>query len=215
MTDYLSILRQYWGYDSFRGIQQDIIESIGSGKDTLGLMPTGGGKSVTFQVPALAMDGMCLVITPLIALMKDQVRHLRVAKPHINGYNYSFSGLKTSFLYTLRDALKENPDFIKQNKADLAASLQRTIIDILMDKFGRAIKDTGIRTIAIGGGVSANSAMRAAVEDYARRHHLKAFIPKRVFTTDNAAMIAIAGHYKFLDGDFCDITAPPFQRVII
>lgn len=77
MTDYLSILRQYWGYDSFRGIQQDIIESIGSGKDTLGLMPTGGGKSVTFQVPALAMDGMCLVITPLIALMKDQVRHLR------------------------------------------------------------------------------------------------------------------------------------------
>ena len=77
MTDYLSILRQYWGYDSFRGIQQDIIESIGSGKDTLGLMPTGGGKSITFQVPALAMDGMCLVITPLIALMKDQVRHLR------------------------------------------------------------------------------------------------------------------------------------------
>ena len=77
MTDYLSILRQYWGYDSFRGIQQDIIESIGSGKDTLGLMPTGGGKSVTFQVPALAVDGMCLVITPLIALMKDQVRHLR------------------------------------------------------------------------------------------------------------------------------------------
>lgn len=77
MTDYLSILHQYWGYDSFRGIQQDIIESIGSGKDTLGLMPTGGGKSITFQVPALAMDGMCLVITPLIALMKDQVRHLR------------------------------------------------------------------------------------------------------------------------------------------
>ena len=77
MTDYLSILHQYWGYDSFRGIQQEIIESIGSGRDTLGLMPTGGGKSVTFQVPALAKDGMCLVITPLIALMKDQVRHLR------------------------------------------------------------------------------------------------------------------------------------------
>ncbi|MCR4765982.1 MAG: RecQ family ATP-dependent DNA helicase [Bacteroidaceae bacterium] len=77
MADYLSILRQYWGYDSFRGIQQDIIESIGSGKDTLGLMPTGGGKSVTFQVPALAMEGMCLVVTPLIALMKDQVKHLR------------------------------------------------------------------------------------------------------------------------------------------
>ncbi len=139
----------------------------------------------------------------------------KFAKPHVEGYNYSFSGLKTSFLYTLRDALKLNPDFIEQNKADLAASLQRTIIEILMDKFGKAIKDTGIKTIAIGGGVSANSGMRAAVEDYARRHHLKAFIPKRVFTTDNAAMIAIAGHYKFLNNDFCDITAPPFQRVII
>ena len=74
---YRDILRQYWGYDDFRGIQRDIIESIGSGKDTLGLMPTGGGKSVTFQVPALAKEGTCIVVTPLIALMKDQVRHLR------------------------------------------------------------------------------------------------------------------------------------------
>ena len=139
----------------------------------------------------------------------------KFAKPHVDGYNYSFSGLKTSFLYTLRDALKENPNFIEENKADLAASLQRTIIEILMDKFGKAIKATGIKTIAIGGGVSANSGMRAAVEDYARRHRLKAFIPKRVFTTDNAAMIAIAGHYKFLNKEFCDITAPPFQRVVI
>ena len=75
--DYKSILKQYWGYDSFRGIQEDIINSIGSGRDTLGLMPTGGGKSITFQVPALAQPGLCLVVTPLIALMKDQVRNLR------------------------------------------------------------------------------------------------------------------------------------------
>lgn len=77
MADYLKILKQYWGYDHFRGIQEDIIRSVGEGKDTLGLMPTGGGKSITFQVPALAQEGLCLVITPLIALMKDQVRNLR------------------------------------------------------------------------------------------------------------------------------------------
>ena len=139
----------------------------------------------------------------------------KFAKPHIPGYNYSFSGLKTSFLYTLRDELKINPNFIEDNKNDLAASLQKTIIDILMDKFAHAIKDTGIKTIAIGGGVSANSGVRAAVEDYARRHRLSAFIPKRTFTTDNAAMIAVAGHYRFLDHQFCDITAPPFARVTI
>ena len=139
----------------------------------------------------------------------------KFAKPHIDGYDYSFSGLKTSFLYTLRDELKKNPQFIEENKADLAASLQKTIIDILMDKFTKAIKDTGIRTIAIGGGVSANSGVRNAVADYARRHRLRAFIPKRLFTTDNAAMIAVAGHFKYQAGEFCDVTEPPFARVII
>ncbi|MBR6249189.1 MAG: tRNA (adenosine(37)-N6)-threonylcarbamoyltransferase complex transferase subunit TsaD [Muribaculaceae bacterium] len=139
----------------------------------------------------------------------------KFAKPHIDGYDYSFSGLKTSFLYTLRDELKKNPQFIEENKADLAASLQKTIIDILMDKFTKAIKDTGIRTIAIGGGVSANSGVRNAVADYARRHRLRAFIPKRLFTTDNAAMIAVAGHFKYQASEFCDVTEPPFARVII
>lgn len=139
----------------------------------------------------------------------------KFAKPHIHGYDYSFSGLKTSFLYTLRDNLKVDPDFIENNKADLAASLQKTIIDILMDKFARAVKDTGIKTIAIAGGVSANSGVRKAVDDYARRHHLKAFIPRPAFTTDNAAMIAVAGYFKYIDKDFCDITEAPYSRVII
>lgn len=139
----------------------------------------------------------------------------KFSKPHIQGYNYSFSGLKTSFLYTLRDEIKLNPNFIEENKNDLAASLQKTIIDILMDKFSKAIKDTGIKTIAIAGGVSANSGIRNAVQEYADRRHLKAFIPKRSYTTDNAAMIAVAGYYKFLDKKFCDITEPPFARVSI
>ncbi len=139
----------------------------------------------------------------------------KFAKPHIQGYDYSFSGLKTSFLYTLRDEMKLNPNFIEENKADLAASLQKTIIDVLMNKFTKAIKDTGIKTIAIGGGVSANSGVRAAVEQYCSRRRIKAFIPKRTFTTDNAAMIAVAGHFRYLDKQFCDIAAPPFSRVTI
>ena len=139
----------------------------------------------------------------------------KFAKPHIKGYNYSFSGLKTSFLYTLRDNIKLNPNFIEENKADLAASLQKTIIDTLMDKFDKAVKATGIKTVAISGGVSANSGVRAAVQQYCDRRRIKAFIPKRSFTTDNAAMIAVAGHFKFLNGETCDITAPPFARVVI
>ena len=142
-------------------------------------------------------------------------RKFRFAKPHIAGLDYSFSGLKTSFLYTLRDAIKEDAGFIEKNKADLAASLQRTIVEILMGKFALAIKQTGITTIAIAGGVSANSGVRNAVEDYAKRHRLHAFIPKRSFTTDNAAMIAVAGYFKYLDGDVCDIAAPPFSRVTV
>ena len=142
-------------------------------------------------------------------------KRFKFARPHIPGYDYSFSGLKTSFLYTLRDEMKFNPNFIEEYKADLAASLQKTIIDILMDKFGKAIKDTGIKTVAIGGGVSANSGVRAAVQQYCDRRGIKAFIPKRTFTTDNAAMIAVAGYYKFLRGETCPITAPPFARVVI
>lgn len=137
----------------------------------------------------------------------------KFAKPHIAGFDYSFSGLKTSFLYTLRDNVAIDPDFIAKNIDDLAASLQRTIIEILIDKLDKAVKATGVKTIAIGGGVSANSGIRAAVADYCERRRLNAFIPERVFTTDNAAMVAIAGYFKYLDQQFCPYDAAPFARV--
>lgn len=140
-------------------------------------------------------------------------KRFKFAKPHIPALDYSFSGLKTSFLYTLRDEVKKNPDFITENMADLAASLQATIIDILLDKLDKAVKQTGVKTVAIGGGVSANSGVRAAIADYCSRHGLTAFIPERAFTTDNAAMVAIAGYYKYLDRDFCPYEAAPFARV--
>lgn len=137
------------------------------------------------------------------------------AKPHIPGLDYSFSGLKTSFLYTLRDAVKDNPRFIEENMADLAASLQRTIVEILLDKLDNAVRQTGVKTVAIGGGVSANSGVRQAVADYCSRRGLTAFIPERAFTTDNAAMVAIAGYYKYLDKKFCCYDEVPYARVTV
>ena len=134
------------------------------------------------------------------------------SKPHIAGYDYSFSGLKTSFLYFLRDQIKENPDFIEQNKADLAASLEQTVVEILMVKLRRAAKDLGIREVAVAGGVSANTGLRKAFLDYSHRYHWNVYIPKFGFTTDNAAMIAITGYYKYQDGDFCSIDQPAFSR---
>lgn len=139
----------------------------------------------------------------------------KFAKPHIPGLDYSFSGLKTSFLYTLRDALKADPDFVSKNLPDLAASLQTTIIDILLDKLEKAVTQTGVSTVAIGGGVSANSGVRAAVADFCERRGLRAFIPERAFTTDNAAMVAIAGYFKYLDRDFCPYEATPYARVTV
>ena len=139
----------------------------------------------------------------------------RFAKPHIPGLDYSFSGLKTSFLYTLRDAIRLDPDFIEKNKDDLAASLQATIIDILLDKLAKAVDATGVKTVAIGGGVSANSGVRAAVADFCASRGLTAFIPERAFTTDNAAMVAIAGYFKYLDRNFCTYEEVPYARVSI
>ncbi|MCM1319004.1 MAG: tRNA (adenosine(37)-N6)-threonylcarbamoyltransferase complex transferase subunit TsaD [Muribaculaceae bacterium] len=139
----------------------------------------------------------------------------KLSKPHIPGLDYSFSGLKTSFLYTLRDNLKTDPDFIEKNKADLAASLQQTIIEILLDKLGKAVKQHPVKHLAIGGGVSANSGVRAAVAEFCQRHGIRAWIPERQFTTDNAAMVAAAGYFKFLDKDFCPLEAPAYSRVTI
>ena len=125
------------------------------------------------------------------------------AKPNLPGYDYSFSGLKTSFLYFLRDKIAENPNFIEENKNDLAASLEATIIDILMKKLKQAAKDTGIKHVALAGGVSANSALRKAF-------HTGVFS----YTTDNAAMIAMSGHYRYLDGEFCPLDKPAFSRTV-
>lgn len=135
------------------------------------------------------------------------------SKPHIPGYDYSFSGLKTSFLYTLRDELKTNPDFIEQRKADLCASLQATVIDILMNKLRKAVDDFGIYEVAVAGGVSANSGLRDAFHDHARRFGWKIYLPPSAFTTDNAAMVAMTGYFKYWDRIFCPMDATPFARV--
>lgn len=139
----------------------------------------------------------------------------KFSKPHIPGLDYSFSGLKTSFLYTLRDNLKTDPEFIEKNRADLAASLQRTIIDILLHKLSKAVDLHPVRHLAIGGGVSANSGVRAAVEQFCIRRGIRPWIPERQFTTDNAAMVAAAGYFKYLDSDFCDLSLPPYSRVSV
>lgn len=137
------------------------------------------------------------------------------SKPHIPGFNYSFSGLKTSFLYSLREWLKDDPDFIEHHKEDLAASLEKTIVDILMDKLRKAVKATGIKEVAVAGGVSANNGLRNAFHEHADKYGWKIFIPKFGYTTDNAAMIAITGYYKYLDKDFCSIDKPAYSRVTI
>ncbi|MDR2805570.1 MAG: tRNA (adenosine(37)-N6)-threonylcarbamoyltransferase complex transferase subunit TsaD [Dysgonamonadaceae bacterium] len=139
----------------------------------------------------------------------------RLSKPQIAGYDYSFSGLKTSFLYLLRDRLKENPGFVEDHKADLCASLQATIIDILMDKLKKAANDLKMKEVAVAGGVSANSGLRKAFEAAAGRYCWKIHIPPLAFTTDNAAMVAMCGSFKYSAGAFCGMDAEPFSRVTI
>ncbi len=139
----------------------------------------------------------------------------KFSKPNIEGLDYSFSGLKTSFLYFLRDELKNDPDFIEHHKADLAASLEQTVVDILMKKLERAVKETGIRHVALSGGVSANTGLRNAFRAKEEKGQWNIYIPKFGYTTDNAAMIAITGYYKYLDGEFCPLDKPAYSRTII
>ncbi len=134
------------------------------------------------------------------------------SKPRIKDYDYSFSGLKTSFLYFIRDHIKENQYFIKENMNDLCASIQHSIVEILMQKLILASKTTGIKNIAIAGGVSANSGLRSAVLDASEKYHWNTFIPEFKFTTDNAAMIAITGYYKYLNKDFASQDIAPLAR---
>ena len=135
------------------------------------------------------------------------------AEPHIPGLDYSFSGLKTSFLYSLRKWIEGDPDFIEHHKEDIAASLEWTIVDTLMKKLRLAVKQTGIKHVAVAGGVSANNGLRNAFQDHARRYKWTIYIPKFSYTTDNAAMIGIVGYYKYLDKEFCPINAPAFSKV--
>ena len=135
------------------------------------------------------------------------------SEPHIPGLNYSFSGLKTSFLYNLRKWVEDDPDFVEHHKEDLAASLEYTIVDILMKKLRIAVKETGIKHVAVAGGVSANNGLRNAFHEHAKKYGWNIYIPKFSYTTDNAAMIGITGYYKYLDGEFCTIDKPAFSKV--
>lgn len=137
----------------------------------------------------------------------------RFARPHVEDYDYSFSGLKTSFLYTLRDAVAKDPEFIERHKADLCASLQTTIVEILLDKLIRASKETGIRDIAIAGGVSANSGLRNGITETGARRGWRTFLPEFKFTTDNAAMIALAGYYRYMNGNIATLDIAPVARL--
>ena len=137
----------------------------------------------------------------------------KFAEPNIPDLDYSFSGLKTSFLYSLQKWVKDDPDFIEHHKEDIAASLEWTIVDILMKKLKKAVKQTGIKHVAVAGGVSANNGLRNAFYDAQKRYGWTIYIPKFSYTTDNAAMIGIVGYYKYLDGEFCSIDAPAFSKV--
>ena len=152
---------------------------------------------------------------PVIDRLAKQgdANRFKFAKPHIPGLDYSFSGIKTSLLYFVRDEIAKDPDFMEKNKEDLCASFQKTLIDILMDKLIKAAKQTGIREIAIGGGVSANSGLRTRMLEEGAKRGWNVYLPEFKFTTDNAAMIAIAGWYHYQAGESCSLDVAPVSRM--
>lgn len=139
----------------------------------------------------------------------------KFTKPKVGGLDFSFSGLKTAVLYFIQKEVKENPNFIEENKNDICASIQFTIVEILMDKLKKAVKQTGINQIAIGGGVSANSGIRTRLKEAEKKYGWKTYIPKFEYTTDNAAMIGIVGYYKYMQEEFTDlsVTAQPRYKI--
>jgi len=147
-------------------------------------------------------------------LAKDgDPRRFKFAKPHIPGLDYSFSGIKTSLLYFVRDEMAKDPEFLEKNKEDLCASFQNTLVDILLDKLVKAARQTGIRDITIGGGVSANSCLRGRIEAEGRKRGWRTFLPPFKFTTDNAAMIAIAGYFHYKAGESTPLDVAPVSRM--
>ena len=188
------------GYASFHEIGSTRDDAAGEAFDKIGRvigMPYPGGAAMD----ALAYEG--------------DPHAYKLPSPALAGdtLDFSFSGLKTSFLYMLRDAVADDPDFIERNKADLCASLQGTIVEILLDKLVRASKDTGIRDIAIAGGVSANSGLRNGIVEQGLKRGWRTFLPEFKFTTDNAAMIAMAGYYHYQHGDFSSLDVSPVARL--
>ena len=186
------------GYDSFHMMGQTRDDAAGEAFDKIARvmgLPYPGGP----VIDKLAKEG--------------DPKRFKFAKPSVDGFNYSFSGLKTSFLYFLRDEMRENPNFIGENKADLCASLQSTIIEILLNKLVRAARHYDIRDIAIAGGVSANSGLRRAIVEEGVRRGWNTFLPEFKFTTDNAAMIAVTGYFKYQRGEFAPMDVVPVARI--
>lgn len=146
-----------------------------------------------------------------LAKLGDPER-FKFAKPHVPGLDYSFSGIKTSLLYFVRDEMAKDPEFMEKNKEDICAGFQKALIDILMDKLIKAAKQTGIKEVTIGGGVSANSGLRSRIEEEGRRRGWNTYLPEFKFTTDNAAMIAIAGYFHYLNGERCSLDVAPVSR---